>query len=40
MGYTVQIIAQRIDGDPFFITHNYYSAAVNKGSFVIFNVEE
>jgi hypothetical protein len=40
MGYTAQVIAQRIEGDPFFITHNYYSAAVNKGSLMIFNVNE
>jgi hypothetical protein len=39
-GYTIQIIAQKIDGDPLFITHNYYSAAVNKGSLVSFNVDE
>jgi hypothetical protein len=40
VGYTVQVIAQKIGGDPFFITHNYYSAAINKGSLVIFNVEK
>jgi hypothetical protein len=39
-GYTVQIIAQKINGDPFFITNNYYSAAVNKGSLVSFDVDE
>jgi hypothetical protein len=40
MGYTAQVVAQRINGDPYFITHDYYSAAVNKGSLMIFNVEE
>jgi hypothetical protein len=37
--YNVQIVAQRLYGDPFFIRENYYSASLLTGERLNFNVQ-
>jgi hypothetical protein len=37
--YYIQITAQSIHGDPFFVSKNYYSASIMAGEVLSFNVQ-